>query len=210
METNRYLSFSTTFPSYHPKAGQKTDFIEKIWSGLLQIDSQWYAQFLPGAREEDDRQFKLSYSKMRSFEPKYHTIRSGHRWKVGDGIIPFIWSGKPYRSKWTKPFYNGDLIIPIERVWDFKIDENGICSLGGKYLLDSDDGAPNDVEKLIAKNDGLTDIDFFHWLVYPVYKSAKPFSGQIICWNKEIRYLETDPISKPLPPINPNRKIIRM
>lgn len=200
MGIKRYLSFSTTFPSYHPKVGQPTHFIEKIWSGLLQIDPQWYGQFLPGFDEDDDRNFNLSYSRMRSFEPKYHTIRAGHRFKVGDGIIPFTWSGKPYRSKWIKPFHNGDLVIPVERVWDFRVELLGKCPMF--YLEDQFINLP--MEPTISKNDGFkTIIDFVDWF-------NEPISGQIITWNPELRYLETDPIPKPLPPINPNRKIFKL
>src|SRR5688572_10779002 len=115
---DRHLSFSTTFPSYHPKAGQPTDFIEKIWSSLLHIDAFYYGAFVPGYTEDDINKFKDSFERLRKFEPKHHTIRAGRRFKVGDGIIPFTWSDKPYRSKWIKPFYNGDLVIPVERVWD--------------------------------------------------------------------------------------------
>lgn len=204
MGTNRHLSFSTTFPSYHPKVGQSTYFIEKIWSGLLQIDPQWYGQFLPGFDEEDDREFKLSYSKMRSFEPKYHTIRIGHRFNVGDGIIPFVWSGLPYRSKWIKPFYNGELVIPVKRVWDFKVK---ISYVGSKKVpfFSINGSHPNlPMELTISKNDGFKFItDFVDWF-------NEPFSGQIITWNPNLRYLDSDPIPKPLPPTNPNRKIIKL
>lgn len=41
------------------------------------------------------------------------------------------------------------------------------------------------VEKVfeIAENDGLTSDDLLAWFKYP-----KPFSGQIICWNHNIKY----------------------
>ena len=205
----RYLTFSTQFPAYHPRKGEPTYFIEKIWSGLLRMDAFWYGQFLTDP--QDSAKHSESFSRLRKYDPKYHTIRAGHRFNVGDSIIPWHWSGKPYASKWVKPFHNGDLAIPVTNVWDFQIDENGICSLGGKYVFDNDDGSPSEAEVLIAKNDGLTDIDFFHWLIYPVYKSGKPFDGQIICWCPKVRYLDTDPIvNKEIPPPNPNRKIIRM
>jgi hypothetical protein len=30
----KVITFSRTYPSYHPKAGQPTYFVEKVWSSL--------------------------------------------------------------------------------------------------------------------------------------------------------------------------------
>lgn len=203
---NKHLQFSTIFPAYHPKAGQSTEFIEKIWSGLLQIDSNWYSQFLPGFDKEDDREFKLAYSGFRKFRPKYHTIREGHKFKVGDGIIPWHWAGKPYKSKWVKPFYNGDLVIPVENVWNFEVKMIGMSKVPMFFIEGIFEGIVGEVT--LAENDGFKNIgDFVNWF-------SKPMKGQIICWSKEIRYLESDPhfiqLAPTAPNPNPNRKIIKM
>ena len=102
--------------------------------------------------------------------PKFHTIRSGNRWKVGDKFSPRVWSCKPYRSKQI-------VIAPdieIKQTWSFEIENKDIFI---DYNLYS--GAEN----LIAKNDGLETNDFLNWFKYP-----KPFSGQIISWDEKIKY----------------------
>jgi hypothetical protein len=35
---SRVLTFSRVFPAYHPKAGQPTGFVEKIWKGYYGRD----------------------------------------------------------------------------------------------------------------------------------------------------------------------------
>jgi len=170
---SRVITFSRTFPAYHPKAGQPTYFVEKIWKGLL-----------PG-RENGPWIYMSEYIKtlnLRSEElptydeinPKHHTIRSGNRWKVGDKFSPRVWSGKPYKSKQI-------IIAPdieVKKVWEFNKYESS------KYFFINNRKLTFDslVEKL-AENDGLESHDLLSWFKYP-----KPFSGQIICWNENINY----------------------
>lgn len=194
----RHLSFSTEFPAYHPKKGEPTFFIEKIWSGLLAIHPEWYAQFLPGFSYKEKT---TAFQTFRRFEPKFHTIREGHRFKVGDEIIPFTWSGKPYRSKWVKPFGDGDLAIPIERVWD--IDKVGDMFIFNGHVINQSLTIVD-----MSVNDGLATKDFIDWFG-PAGKN-KRWQGQIICWNANIRYLDSDPLPKQIPPLNPKRTITRL
>lgn len=183
----RVLSFSTKYPSYHPRKGEPTYFVGKIWLGLHQLgidfmDSDGWKNDMVGQEYNDIKWIAKNL-------PKYHTIRSGHRWKAGDWFQPVIWgddinpkSGRsgPYHSKQIK------FVPPIEikKVWDFKIvssvfyvknkmhsrmrfAENPYCTLIAE----------------IAKNDGLSIRDFLAWFQYP-----KSFDGQIICWNDKIEY----------------------
>lgn len=184
---SKVITFSRVFPSYHPRKGEPTYFVEKIWEAIgmpsFGVGNPWgegwhdtpltdeYLRYIRGNDDIDNK-------------PKHHTIRAGHRWKIGDKFSPRVWSGKPYASKQIT--FAPD--IEIKKVWNFDVDENGVCSLNGKYILEYEDGSMNDMEKQIASNDGLTDIDFFHWLIYPIYKSGEAFTGQIICWNENINY----------------------
>jgi hypothetical protein len=120
------------------------------------------------------------------FEPKHHTIRAGHRWKVGDKFSPRVWSGKPYQSKQI-------IIAPdieVKKVWDFEvfidIKSGYDCVRLNGVLLHEFDG--NEVFmgghlklRTIAKNDGLEFEDFGNWF-------NKTMKGQIICWNENIEY----------------------
>ena len=114
------------------------------------------------------------FNLLEDYLPKHHTIRAGHRFKVGDKFSPRVWSGNPYNSKQI-------IIAPdteIVKVWDFviKLDEADEPSiyLNGKFY--SQIGAGDSVE--IAKNDGLTVMDMKLWFKHP-----KPFDGQIIAWS---------------------------
>lgn len=179
----RVIIVSRYFLKSHPRAGEPTHFVEKIWKGLdtgNHRDGE-YSIWAKHPRQMKTGEWQLPHvwrDKMcdDKFYPKYHTIRAGNRWKVGDTFSPRIWSDKPYQSKqivFAPP-------IEIKKVWDFEMDECGVFAVGGFYL-------DNDKYEELAKNDGLTEADTFKWFM-PNYDKPKPFKGQIICWNEKIEY----------------------
>src|SRR3989304_2910881 len=103
----RIITFSTTFPSYHPRRGELTYFREKLLIGF-------------GLSGYDMKSFPITLdykSEKEWWWAKYHTIRAGNRWKVGDMFSPRVWSGKPYNSKQI-------IIAPdieVMKIWDFEI-----------------------------------------------------------------------------------------
>ncbi len=161
----RVITFSRFFPAYHPRKGEPTYFIEKIWAGLADTTDR-----MQGAVDMDFHEYYNCQS------PKWHTIRAGNRWKVGDMFSPRYWSGKPYCSKQefiTEP-------LEIKKIWTFEIGTTGTYALNEDYSISLT--AKQVIE--IATNDGLHVNDFFAWFE----KSKKPFYGQIICWNENINY----------------------
>lgn len=167
----KVITFSRTFPVYHPKAGQPTYFVEKFLNSFPEtfenISIDEYFTDLNGGRFYSGGLINVDI-----LEPKYHTIRAGKRWKVGDYFSPRVWSGKPYNSKMIT-------IAPdtlIKKVYDFKID-------GGVFFINNNKVYFEDILYDIAHNDGLVRKDFFAWFKYPTN-----FDGQIICWNENINY----------------------
>lgn len=170
---SKVIIFSEFFPKFHPKAGQPTFFVEKIWEELANIANRdsVVAEILRQALLE-----RLDlYSTSRIVEPKHHTIRRGHRWKVGDWFSPRVWSGMPYRSKQIQ--FAPD--IQVKKVWNVEISfQLGVIGIDGFWHL-------TDYEQilyLMAANDGISTEDFISWI------GSKNFSGQIICWNDKITY----------------------
>lgn len=166
---SKVLTFSRQFPAHHPKAGQPTNFIRSIWEGLDKLN---ILHELSDAQLEDD--IRAFYEK-RNYTPKWHTIRAGNRWKVGNKFSPRVWSGKPYNSKQI-------IIAPdiaIVKVWPITL------VLKDRLLvIDELNYYPLAFEETIAKlalNDGLGGEDLLNWF-------NKPFTGQIIAWNPEINY----------------------
>lgn len=170
----KVITFSRTFPAYHPKAGQPTYFVEKVVKSLHQqgirpwdIDSKIF----------DEQMYYI-------VEPKHHTIRAGNRWKVGDKLSPRVWSGKPYNSKQI-------IIAPdieIKKIWDFEykilprqsiwLVNNVEISVCDSYMQQ---WVNSEAIKTIALNDGLSLTDLCGWF-------PKPFKGQIICWSDNVNY----------------------
>lgn len=183
---SRVITFSRQFPLGHPKSGQPTQFIEKIWKSIGGGGHEYTIQF---ATAELSRNIVWGYQLVDGY--KYHTIRKGKRWKVGDKFSPRVWgedinpkSGRkgPYQSKQIA--ISKDLEVKkiwgIKMVWDNDVDEvdifiDGIwrCQMGS---IQSEE---------YAKNDGLSIEDFEAWFNI---KKGKPFDGQIICWNDRIEY----------------------
>ena len=171
---SRVITFSRVFPKGHPKEGQPTFFSEKIMAS--------FADILPDYKIPDS--FTLwDWHEYYNAIPKYHTIRSGTRWKVGDKFSPRVWSEKPYASKQIQ--FAPD--IEIKKVWLFKIhmEADGMKFTVGENTFPIELGQntyhPTILE--IAKNDGLNIDDFLSWFKYPNF-----FYGQIICWNGKIQY----------------------
>lgn len=178
----KVLTFSRTFPSYHNKKGEETDFVTKIWNGLVLLEED-----IEGIMAE-----KFIY-RDKSLNPKYHTIRSGNRWKVGDKFSPRVWSGKPYASKQITIAPD----IEVKKVWSVTIElikvpmkNTNYATASYKFLVN---GVVVENAQTLALNDGLTYTDLRDW--FKILKSLdknrfkrKLFEGQIICWNENINY----------------------
>ncbi len=177
---SRVMTYSRHYPGYHPKAGDPTFFVEKILEGVKGSLGSDYLNTLfflnaKSLKEKriDDRdiyQFIDSLD-MSDYEPKGHTCREGNRWKVGHWFSPRIWSGKPYRSKQI-------IIAPdiqVKKVWKFELKE-------ANFFIDGVRVAADEVPT-VAKNDGLSFMDFMYWFRFP-----QLFTGQIIGWNEKIEY----------------------
>ncbi len=167
---SKVIMFSNVFPKYHPKAGQETNFMQKFWKAIqvpLPVSEHHregiFSDFL---EEEVMKLFK--YHEI--YRPKYHTIRKGNRFKVGEKFSPRVWRHKPYNSK--QVIISDD--IEVKQVFDFEITD-GLIIVNGTALI---------ADKFrLAENDGLHYQDFLDWFQYP-----KEFKGQIICWNDKISY----------------------
>lgn len=162
----KVITFSRTFPSYHPRKGEPTYFIEKIYASL--------ADTLSGFKIPNDaNKYWDWYEYYNCRSPKHHTIRAGHRFKAGDWFSPRVWSGKPYRSK--QIVFAPD--IQVKKVWSVGIRIRGDF----KEFYSEDCDLTNTSIGHLAVNDGLSTEDLFSWF-------TRPFEGQIICWNENINY----------------------
>jgi len=164
---SRVRTFSRQFPSHHPRAGEATHFVEKVWASIGKPSQEIIDKFIWPDGWLDQ-----------PWGPKHHTIRAGHNFKVGDKFSPRVWSGAPYNSRQI-------IIAPdieIKKIWDLEIDEADVWAMGlpGTQIKYLDD----DQQARIAMNDGLTEQDLYWW-----FKGCKkPFVGQVICWNSNVEY----------------------
>lgn len=188
---SRVLTFSRTFPSYHPKKGEATNFVEKILSGIFDRQDKKFSLEIMLATEnrvlwdsQSDLFFNFYFSLdwTKEWDIKGHTIRAGNRWKVGDKFSPRIWSGKPYQSKQITIAPD----IKVKKVWDieilFETNQIHIGIPNGKnqwLLLSAGD---------VAKNDGLEVRDFYNWFDTKKNRKQKVLKCQIICWSDQINY----------------------
>jgi len=213
---SRVITYSQVYPVYHPKKGQPTNFVGKVLNSIDK-NNHWFAKCdkcgwmgSSGAMEGggqiadtgdyDDVCCPKCRSKeltelddfmdtyyLGKFTPKHHTIRAGNRWKVGMYFSPRVWSGKPYQSKQITLAPD----VEIKQVWKFEIKceqkgEHGFY-INGTMVSESSERNGNWFNKgiidEISKNDGLDVVDFLNWFKFP-----SNFSGQIICWNNDVKY----------------------
>lgn len=165
----KVITFSRTFPAYHPKAGKPTYFVEAFYKSL------YLMKVVPNEIQD------FNYDKFLNGFTKNHTIRAGHRFKKGDFFSPRVWGTdiNP-KSGRSGPYHSKQIIIApdteILEVWDIEINRWQCVFINNcKTLL----SVHNEVQ--LANNDGLKVGDFFNWF-------PKSFSGQIICWKENIKY----------------------
>lgn len=172
----RVITFSRVFPAYHPRKGDATYFVEKLSKGFPEYSADDFTALKSRPTLGLFDLLVLAIDKWADFSAKYHTIRSGSRWKVGDKFSPRVWSGKPYASKMITIAPD----IVIKKIWELMVDEGVGYIHNGKNLWN-----PLSFEELttIAKNDGLNLEDLMQWL-----KWSKNGKYQIICWNESINY----------------------
>ena len=165
----KVITFSQKFPSYHPKAGQPTYFVEAFYKSLFVM------KCLPKELEES-----FNHEVFLNGMTKHHTVRSGNRFKKGDFFSPRVWGTDVNPKSGKSGAYHSKQIIlshdtEIMNVWDIEINEATEISINGKFISYG-------WEVELANNDGLSWQEFNDWFV------KLPFKGQIICWNDAVFY----------------------
>ncbi len=150
--------------------GKPTNFVEKIWFGLIQFN-----QIL----DRKDMEFHLKkcgekellWSEIDKITPKLHTIREdkGNRWKEGMLMHMVIGNRTPNRFQFAP-------LVEVTRIQVIDIDnlflEKKLVSIDGRALEE-------DEIRILALNDGFDHLDDF----WDFFKGSL-FSGKLIHWTK--------------------------
>jgi len=163
----KVITLSRQFPSYHPKAGQPTHFVERALNSLTDFSSP---------RELQD---SLSLEELARGPCKHHTVRLGRRWKDGDMASLRVWSGRPYNSPQIKICEDVKLRV-VDIVLDFK---SGLIYRKKGSVMHVIP-APS-----LAANDGLYFQDFLDWFKYKENrKKGVAIEAQILIWGDVKEY----------------------
>lgn len=180
----KVITVSQKFPSSHPKAGQPTHFVEKIWSSLGGVKDEYRSPW------ENYQDFKKSILwSYRMYGDKHHTVRLGRRWKTGDMASIRVW-GNDINPKTNRsgPYHSKQIIIAP----DVEVTVTNIVISYEPYNFQpmKTTNVENEFTliplKDLAENDGLDLFDFQDWF-NPKGKRGE-IEAQIICWNKSIKY----------------------
>lgn len=161
----KVITFSVTFPAYHPRKGEHTNFIMNVRKG--------YSSRIHDYQPDEDA--------------KHHTIRNGNRWKKGDFCSLRYWIDKPYCSKQQQMFENDVELIEVYKIKigkDFEtisLENNTNFEIYTQFSFNRN---VNELIKQLAKNDGLSVQDFKDW-----FAKSLPFKGQILVFGKDPEYL---------------------
>lgn len=156
--------FSRVFPTTHPKAGQQTFFIEKVWRALGGSPS-----YVEHYLEETERNYNINMSNCR---PKIHTVRPTPAKLMR--LYDFkVWLDKPYRSSQLTFKYKQTYLSnqKFELIWagGKRCDIMPIIKIDGRSLSASEIAE-------FAINDGFDGVgDFFDWF-------PKDFEGYVRHW----------------------------
>ncbi len=176
----KVIIVSQSFPAYHHKKGQSTFFVEQILNALnigfknpnyLALLRLLNRRALDDGRLTADHLRKFQDSLIRNYHgnKKLHTIREGSRFTAGEFFSPRVWSAKPYNS--PQIIFAPD--TAVQSTFKFQLK-------GCNYLL-KNKRLNLSALTTVARNDGLSCDDLELWF-------KKPFTGQIICWNKDLYY----------------------
>lgn len=160
------LTVSRNFPKTHKRAGENTQFIEKIIENV-DIDLR-----IPGNSPEF-----LNWTR-HNYEPKIHTIRSNYPlWnkrikevQYGKAVLSLrYWSGKPYNSKQVEfARLDKDSGLGIQKIESFD------KFLGMVHVEIGPQITSAYYFETIATNDGLSTEDFMEW--FKSYDLSKPMA----------------------------------
>ena len=169
------LSFSTHFPKR--MGGQPTNFVSKIWQGLLsqRITTEGDLSNIIICPDNtglyaNEKQLDLFNFKKGEHIPKLHTIRPDkkNRWKVGDKIHMVVFNRTKDRFQFA-PVLEVKGIQEIEIDWIYGHHAN-------IYINDSLVSLDYNTNENLAKNDGFDSVEhFFEWF-------NEDFHGKIIHW----------------------------
>ena len=171
---SKQLAFRLYFPTYHPKAGQQTYFVEKLFRGFPDYVE---SPFVTSDRLVPKHQYPgigsvIDIWELERVKPKFQKIAPGLKWSVGDKFTPYVYLGVPYMS--GRILLGPD--VEVVKVWDFNWDPyRNVLQINGK------DQYNMSTLLRLAENEGLELRDFLDWYIEPI-------EGQIICWNNEINY----------------------
>jgi hypothetical protein len=187
---SKVITYSRQFPANHPKVGQPTYFVEKVWQCLYntgKIDNCLGSPLL-------EKELEIFSNPSHFIIPKGHTVRKGQRFKVGDMFSPRVWGTdvNPKNGK-SGPYQSKQIIIApdieVKKVWKFTMEPANFID-ECKFFIDGKQIKDAALFEQLCKNDGLNRMEFAHWFCGPELMSTKrkPFDGQIICWNEKIQY----------------------
>ena len=180
----KVITVSQKFPSSHPKAGQPTHFVEKIWSSLGGVKDEYRSPW------ENYQDFKKSILwSYRMYGDKHHTVRLGRRWKTGDMASIRVWGNDiNHKTNRSGPYHSKQIIIAP----DVEVTvTNIVIDCTGNYFHPTKPTIIQDMFTLIssgelAQNDGLSLDDFKAW--FNPKGKRQTIEAQIICWNENIKY----------------------
>jgi hypothetical protein len=170
----KVVTLSRQFPSYHPKAGQETHFVENAWSSLSPILGEQAIMCENFPKEYAEWLFDWDYSKK-----KHHTVRLGRRWKDGDMASLRVWSGKPYASPQISICQDVKLrVVDIIINYDDNTIEVPYDDMSPPCILIFNMSAINLHCFQLATNDDLLVQDFLDW--FQVGKKKGVVEAQIL------------------------------
>jgi hypothetical protein len=187
---SKVITVSRNYPSYHPKAGTPTLFVERILVGMVHSELISMSRCAELARGVGINNLGINEIRRFNLSLKHHTIRAGERIKTGDKISLRYWGDDVNPKSGRKgPYHSKQVTIAHDDVevvcYPFEINWSNI------FLNNKHHGTifkPDNMSAYLG--DGFDNFqDFINWFILTKkLQETKIFKGQLICWNPYLKY----------------------
>lgn len=176
-----YCMISKQFMKGHPRAGEPTNFLPKIWKGLPKIHrmDKEYTIWSTMPRRMADGHWQIPHTwgddmRDKSFLPKIHTIRDNYQYWARIAVEVNAGRGILSLRQWTKSPYNFQRDGSKQEEFSqlIKMGVQPIRLMNGGVVLNGKEIPWYEFDDLYI-NDGFKYFDdFYHWFCPPLKNRA--------------------------------------
>ncbi len=164
-QTNAYIKLAKTFPAYHPKAGQPTDFRAKRADGTKKYTIRENFEFWAKKIDQVRKGGRL-YVQQWTGRPYYSEVET-----IDDLFYPKAYMLEFQQGTWGK--ITGAYVLDTTKLDEETISyvQAPLFSFAEHFGIETNGFEIKYIPvETLAKDDGLTESDFWNWFRIPIFR----------------------------------------